>query len=61
MSREDWIEQFCDELVKLRSRVPQRFARTFAILSYNASHEPRVKAREYDRSLREKRPPDKPA
>ena len=55
MSREDWIDQFCDELLRLRSRIPQRFARTFAALSYNAADDPRQKAREYDESIRPKR------
>ena len=57
MSRDDWIDQFCEELLGLRSCVPQRFARTFAALFYNAAEDPREKAREYDDSIREKRSP----
>ena len=57
MSRQDWIDRFCDELLKLRSRVPQRFARTFAALSYDAAEDPREKALEYDNTIRQKRAP----
>jgi len=57
MSREDWIDQFCGELLELRSRIPQRFARTFAATFYNATEDPRRKAREYDSTVRQKRVP----
>jgi hypothetical protein len=48
MTRDDWLDQFIDELKKLRPHVGDRFARTLALQSYGEEH-PRVAAREYDK------------
>jgi hypothetical protein len=60
MNREDWLEQFIDELKKLRPHLGDRFARTLALQAYSDEH-PRVAAREYDRRQRATEAPTLPA
>jgi len=46
MTRDDWLSQFSDELIKLRPHLSERFARTLALSAYSTEH-PRVAARQY--------------
>jgi hypothetical protein len=48
MNRDDWLDQFSDELIKLRPHVSHRLARTLALQSYAADAHPRTAARDYD-------------
>jgi hypothetical protein len=57
MTRDEWLDQFTDELLKLRQHLTAKFARTLALQNYDAKEHPRVKAREYDVSLRPKPAP----
>jgi hypothetical protein len=56
MTRDEWLSQFCDELMKLRPHLSERFARTVALSRYGSEH-PRVAAREYDQQQRPVAPP----
>ena len=47
MTRDDWLDQFTDELIKLRPHVSHRLARTLALQAYAADAHPRTAAREY--------------
>jgi hypothetical protein len=47
MTRDDWLDQFSDELIKLRPHVSHRLARTLALHAYAADAHPRTAAREY--------------
>jgi hypothetical protein len=47
MTRDDWLDQFSDELIKLRPHVSHRLARTLALQAYAADAHPRTAAREY--------------
>jgi hypothetical protein len=51
MTRDEWLNQFCDELLKLRPHLSDKFARTVALSRYSAEH-PRVAARAYDQQQR---------
>jgi hypothetical protein len=57
MTRDEWLDQFTDELLKLRQHLPARFARAIALQRYDTNEHPRLKAREYDASLRPKPAP----
>ena len=47
MTRDEWLDQFSDELIKLRPHVSHKLARTLALHTYNQSAHPREAAREY--------------
>jgi hypothetical protein len=47
MTRDEWLNQFCDELLKLRPHLSEKFVRTVALSRYGSEH-PRVAARTYD-------------
>jgi len=47
MTRDDWLDQFSDELIKLRPHVSHKLARTLALHAYAADAHPRTAAREY--------------
>ncbi|MCW5656203.1 MAG: hypothetical protein KIT60_00745 [Burkholderiaceae bacterium] len=47
MTRDDWLDQFSDELIKLRPHVSHRLARTLALQAYAADAHPRTAARDY--------------
>jgi hypothetical protein len=47
MTRDEWLNQFCDELLKLRPHLSEKFVRTVALSRYGSEH-PRVAARAYD-------------
>jgi hypothetical protein len=47
MTRDDWLDQFTDELIKLRPHVSHKLARTLALQCYGEQEHPRVAAREY--------------
>ena len=57
VTRDEWLDQFSDELLKLRQHLTAKFARTLALQRYDANEHPRLKAREYDASLRPKPAP----
>jgi hypothetical protein len=57
MTRDEWLDQFTDELLKLRQHLTAKFSRTIALQRYDANEHPRLKAREYDASLRPKPAP----
>ena len=57
MTRDEWLDQFSDELLKLRQHLTAKFARTLALQRYDANEHPRLMAREYDASLRPKPAP----
>ena len=57
MTRDEWLDQFADELLKLRQHLTAKFARTLALQRYDDKEHPRLKAREYDASLRPKPAP----
>jgi len=54
VSRDEWLDQFSDELLKLRQHLTAKFVRTIALQRYDAKEHPRLMAREYDASLRPK-------
>ena len=37
MTRDDWLDQFSDELIKLRPHVSHKLARTLALQAYSGS------------------------
>lgn len=47
MSRDEWLSQFTDELIKLRPHLSHKVAHTLALQAYSAQEHPRVAAREY--------------
>ena len=47
MTRDEWLDQFSDELIKLRPHVSHKLARTLALHAYSASAHPREAARDY--------------
>jgi hypothetical protein len=47
MTRDDWLDQFSDELIKLRPHVSHKLARTLALQAYSDSAHPRTAARDY--------------
>jgi hypothetical protein len=47
MTRDDWLDQFSDELIKLRPHVSHKLARTLALNAYAAEAHPRTAARDY--------------
>lgn len=47
MTRDEWLDQFTDELIKLRPHVSHRLARTLALQLYAEQDHPRVAARDY--------------
>jgi hypothetical protein len=47
MTRDEWLDQFTDELLKLRQHLTVTFARTLALQRYDAKENPRLKAREF--------------
>jgi hypothetical protein len=47
MTRDDWLDQFSDELIKLRPHVSHKLARALALHAYAADAHPRTAAREY--------------
>ena len=52
VTRDEWLDQFTDELLKLRQHLTATFARTLALRRYDAKENPRLKAMEFDASLR---------
>lgn len=53
MTRDDWLDQFIDEIVKLRPHLGgSKMARTLALQRYDAKEHPRDIARQYDKSLK---------
>jgi hypothetical protein len=50
VTRDEWLDQFADELLKLRQHLTVTFARTLALQRYDAKENPRLKAREFDAS-----------
>ena len=52
MTRDQWLEQFEDELKKLRPHIGERLARTLALQKFDLKLHPRDLAREYDKGLR---------
>jgi len=52
MTRDDWCDQFIDELLKLRSHTGHRLAKTLALHQYNPAEHPRDMARQYDKGQR---------
>ena len=47
MTRDEWLDQFSDELIKLRPHVSHKLARSLALHSYSESAHPREAARDY--------------
>ncbi len=47
MTRDDWLDQFSDELIKLRPHVSHKLARTLALQADAADAHPRSAARDY--------------
>ena len=60
MTRDEWVDQFRDELIKLRPHVSDRLAHTLALHAFDAKEHPRVAAREYH-AKQQPAPPPKPA
>jgi len=59
MTRDEWLHQFEDEIVKLRPHLAgSKMAYTLALQKYNPKAHPRELAREYDKAL--KHPPPAP-
>jgi hypothetical protein len=59
MTRDDWLDQFIDEIVKLRPHlVGSKMARTLALQQYKPAEHPRDMARQYDKAQRS--PADSP-
>lgn len=53
MTRDDWLSDFEDEIVKLRPHLSgSKMARTLALQKYDAKQHPRDLARQYDKGLR---------
>jgi hypothetical protein len=52
MTRDDWCDQFFDELLKLRPHMGHRLARTLALHHYKPAEHPRDAARQYDKAQR---------
>ena len=53
MTRDDWLDQFVDEIAKLRPHLAYtKLARTLALQKYDPKEHPRDLARQYDKSLR---------
>jgi hypothetical protein len=52
VTRDEWRQQFEDELKKLRPHVGQRLAATLALQKYDPKQHPRDLARQYDKSMR---------
>ena len=51
MTRDEWLSQFEDELVKLRPHLAgSKMAYTLAIQKYDPKQHPRELAREYDKA-----------
>jgi len=57
VTRDEWLDQFSDELLKLRQHLTAKFVRTIALQRYDDKKDPRLMAREYDASLRPKPAP----
>jgi len=52
MTRDDWLSDFEDEIVKLRPHLSgSKMARTLALQKYDPKEHPRDLARQYDKSL----------
>jgi hypothetical protein len=47
MTRDEWLDQFSDELITLRPHVSHKLARTLALQAYAADAHPRGAARDY--------------
>jgi hypothetical protein len=47
MTRDEWLQQFEDELKKLRPHLTDKVAYTLALQAYDGKEHPRVAAREY--------------
>jgi hypothetical protein len=47
VTRDDWMSDFMDELMKLRPHLSLKFATTLALQHYSPKARPRVAAREY--------------
>jgi hypothetical protein len=52
VTRDDWLDQFIDELLKIRPHTGHRLAKTLALHQYNGAEHPREKARQYDKAQR---------
>jgi hypothetical protein len=52
VTRDDWLDQFVDELLKIRQHFTPKFARQVALQAYSESEQPRVAAREYDKQIK---------
>jgi len=54
VTRDEWLDQFSDELLKLRQHLTAKFVRTIALQRYDDKKDPRLMARQYDASFRPK-------
>ena len=53
MTRDEWLQQFEDEIVKLRPHLAgSKMAYTLALQKYDPKAHPRALARQYDKSLK---------
>ena len=52
MTRTEWLQQFEDELQKLRPHLSGKIAYTIALQQFNDKEHPRDLARQYDKSQR---------
>lgn len=59
MTQDEWLDQFADELLKIRQNLTPKFARTQAMLAYSEKQDPRTAAREYDKLKAQSAPPRK--
>jgi hypothetical protein len=57
MDRDEWCDQFSDELKKLRPHVGSKLAWTLALHQFDAKAHPRVAAREYHKRQEPGLPP----
>ena len=60
MTRDEWLQQFEDEIVKLRPHLTGgKIAYTLALQKFDLKEHPRDLARQYDKSLRPPAPAKK--
>jgi len=53
MTRDEWLQQFEDEVVKLRPHLAgSKMAYTLALQKYDPKQHPRDAARQYDKALK---------
>ena len=61
VTRDDWCDDFIDELIKLRPHATHRFAKTLALHQYDPAEHPRDRARQYDKAQRAAAPSSEPS